>query len=347
VRLDREPEVIRVASELRAVDQGNGPVQAVIDYCCEKARRLIGGLKISSLAEFEQVICSRLKLVFETIYDDRDLDVVAEKYRRLGEIAFLRIKTTFDPATFAILMERRNINGRSPDRYVAVIDCRGEKAHRAYFSRWHEIAHLLTLKRQLELPFYRSTGTTPSEKLMDSVAGELAFFAPLFGPVLEKHIRANGLLSFGVVDAVRWDACPESSYQAALFACLRQTPTAALLLDVGLGLTSAEKKLVESKSLPLFPVKAPEPRLRVLTANSSASARATDFRVHRNMHVPAESIVSQHYEDTKDSPIDTGAAGLEDFSIWRHSDGRSVGEGQIRVEARRFGNQFLALITRP
>ena len=41
-------------------------------------------------------------------------------------------------------MKRKNVADDAPDRFVAVIDCRGSKLARRFFTRWHEIAHRLT-----------------------------------------------------------------------------------------------------------------------------------------------------------------------------------------------------------
>ena len=59
--------------------------------------------------------------------------------------ATMRIK--FDDSenpTYGALVRRKNTTPDDLDRWVAVIDCRGDKLARRFFTRWHEIAHRLT-----------------------------------------------------------------------------------------------------------------------------------------------------------------------------------------------------------
>ena len=60
---------------------------------------------------------------------------------------------------------------------MAVIDCRGGKLARRFFTRWHEIAHRLTTHadRGDEEPAYRSEHD-PIERMMDEIAGHVGFY---------------------------------------------------------------------------------------------------------------------------------------------------------------------------
>ena len=50
---------------------------------------------------------------------------------------------------------------------LEVIDSRGEKLARKFFTKWHEIAHLLTLKDQLEFVFHRTGAAKKPEADQD------------------------------------------------------------------------------------------------------------------------------------------------------------------------------------
>ena len=92
--------------------------------------------------------------------------------------------------------------------FVSVIDSRGSKAFRAYFTKWHELAHLLTLTDQLRLSFRRThvarNFNSPEEALMEVIAGHFGFY----GPIVKPHI--SGTISFDAIEALRQEAVPGS-----------------------------------------------------------------------------------------------------------------------------------------
>jgi hypothetical protein len=79
-----------------------------------------------------------------------------------------------------------------------VIDARGSKASRVYFTKWHELAHLLTLTDQLRLSFRRThvakIFNPPEEALMEVIAGHFAFY----GPFVKPHL--SGTISFDTIN---------------------------------------------------------------------------------------------------------------------------------------------------
>ena len=90
--------------------------------------------------------------------------------------------------------------------YLAVINCRGWHKSRRYFSKWHEVIHLLLDGKQLRFAFRKRAAKRkhPEEILVDKIAGELAFHPDLFGPVFQTELEAAGRLTFEVVERVLW-----------------------------------------------------------------------------------------------------------------------------------------------
>src|SRR5690349_16741715 len=131
-KLDREQEIIQLAAGLK-VDWQQNAVRNIIALCHQKISVwLKNSPKIHSICELEELVCRKLKLVFESVRSDEDLTKIIRKYVGLGEPVFRTLKADLDDKTFATLIERRKIDGRSHDRYVAVIDCRGEKGARRF-----------------------------------------------------------------------------------------------------------------------------------------------------------------------------------------------------------------------
>lgn len=340
-RLNSAQEIITLASEL-GVDWRNQPAQNIVEFCLGKIGQWIKESgPVTSIAELEKLACKRLSLVFEEVWNDEDLDQIIRKYVKAGEPVFASLKMDLDEKTYATLLERHNITHNAQDRYVAVIDCRGEKALRRFFTRWHEIAHLLTLVRQLELPFHRSRDDdSPLERMMDAVAGEVGFYKPIFVPVLNEVLRTCDRFSFQMAELIRARYSSEASFQSTLFAAIRGMPTPIIYLEAGMGFKKEEEATLQSSQLNLLPMAPPAAKLRVITVMQNEAAKERRFRIDRNMAVPPKSLIAAYFENSNLSP----AEGVEELSGWLHSNGKPVGQGEVHIEARFHAGRVMAIV---
>jgi hypothetical protein len=340
-----EPAIMRMASELE-LDWRRDPVSEIIAYC---VRKITGWLKdfgpVHTVADLEGRICERLRLVFEEVWADDELEQVVAKYIGLGEPVFATLRHDLDETTYGACLERRSITGNSYDRYVAVIDCRGGKGNRRYFTKWHEIAHLLTLTRQLELPFHRSTDRCPVERLMDKIAGEIGFYDPIFRPAVAEAVREVGSLTFEVVDAVRVEHCPDASFQATLIACARRAPGPAVYVEAEMAYKKQELARLRSGQHDLFPRERPAPQLRARVVVPNDKAKAAGLRIDRNMRVPEDSVIHSLWVRGEGLEAGIDADGVESLRDWKHSNGDAVGDLDVRVEARLVPDKVIALVT--
>ena len=82
----------------------------------------------------------------EELVGSADFARITNKYARgKKDFVFATMRFRFDDAdnpTYGALV-RRNVAADAPDRFVPVIDCRGGKLARRFFTRWHENAHRL------------------------------------------------------------------------------------------------------------------------------------------------------------------------------------------------------------
>jgi hypothetical protein len=348
LKLDQTQEVVSMALTLK-LDPRRGAVTEIIRYCRERIAGFVSKAgRVTTLDQLQSVLCKYLHLVFEEVWTDEDLDNITKKYVEMGELGFASLRMQLEDDTFATLMERNNVKASSPDRYIAVIDCRGSKAARRFFTRWHEIAHLLTPHRQLELPFHRSTSTSddPIERLMDIVAGEIGFYSPIFEPVLQAELKVTGRLTFDGIQRVRDQVCPEASFQATMFACVKRSPNPIILLEAGMAYRKAEAREVGSGQLSMFNAEKPKPKLRAVLSTPNQAARDANFIIHKNMSVPSASLVAAHFSDSEHAQSSQSTTGEEELSIWRPSTGLPVGYGKVHVEARCIGGTLMALIQR-
>lgn len=321
------------------------PVDDILVFCRDKiAGWLRGRRNMPSMAELEAIVCDKLHLVIEEFETDEELKAIILKYRAMGEDAFVALAADFDDKTYATLMERSKATRHSKDRYVAVIDCRGAKGKRRFFTRWHEIAHLLTLYRQLELPFHRSRGdNTALERLMDKIAGDIGFYEPILRPVLNNEIVRGGGLTFDAIENVRQQFYPQASFQATLKACVSRVNRPVVYVEAALALKKGERDLLASGQTEFSPRLMPREKLRAIVVVPNDAAHGL-IEIHRNMEIPPSSFIYRTFfgDDALGDAYEL--IGQENLRDWKHSDGSSLPERTVIVHARRFPGGVYAMI---
>jgi len=335
-RLNLEPDVIGLAQELGL---GGDPVEAIVAFCHEKIDKWVeraGG--VATVADLEMVVTTQLQLVFEEVFSDEDLDQMIARYVTQGELVFAALRHDLDDLTFGTLIKRKAPGPLVGERYVAVIDCRGEKLSRRFFTRWHEIAHLLVLTGELEAPVKRATDE-PLEQLMDLIAGRVGFYEPLFGPILDR-CHSGSLLSFETVDAVRTAYCDYASFQSTLFACQRRVPTPVVYVEAEMKFKAGEARNMQSRQQRLFEVDPPVAKLRVGLCVPNDAAVRRELRVTQNMRVPERSVIHELHVD----PMRDSATGGENLESWEFSSGGTLPNCNVWIEARKAGSRVIAIV---
>jgi hypothetical protein len=335
-RLDQEHDVLALARELGL--RGN-PVEAVVRFCEEKIGCWAADFgAVESVAALEQLVADHLQLVFEEISSDDDLERIIAKYVAQGEYVFATLRDELGPATFGLTVKRKHCGPHSGDKYVAVIDCRGEKATRRFFTRWHEIAHLLVLEKELAEPVRRSSHD-PIERLMDEIAGRVGFYEPLFGPVFAREHR-QAPLELKTVEAIRVAYCDRASFQSTFFACHRRMSTPVVYVEAEVKYKADEERRLRSKQRTFLQDDPPVAKLRVGLAVPNQAASERDFRVVPNMRVPEGSVIHKLHSDASDEQ----ASGQENLGAWEFSDGNSLPECEVWVDARKVGDRVIAIV---
>jgi hypothetical protein len=338
-RWDQAPEIFSLADELGV--GGAAPVNGILDYCHRRIDAWVaeaGG--VPNIDALESLVAQKLQMVIEEVRTNYDWDRLKEVYARgKKEIVFAAMRTKFDDdhnLTYGALVQRRNAGPADLDRFVAVIDCRGSKLARRFFTRWHEIAHRLTTHTDMPEPVYRSEHD-PIEKMMDEIAGHLGFYDPLFRPVYQQALLGQPHLRFGTIETIINDAFPAASFQATLFACTRRLPTPVVYLEA----TTAHKKEVKRQlaTPSLFDDDPPPGELRAVKVIPNKAAQQDGFTIPTNMRVPADSVIHSLFDE---GPI-TDANGEECLSQWE-SQGRSLGRCAVVVEARKVPDRVIAIV---
>lgn len=341
-RIETSRKVQKLARDLGL--RGDGSiVDRILDYCIARVATWADEDGVDTLADLEAAACHRLNLEFEEIWNDDDVERLVRKYAAQGEFAFAYIRTAFDGETFGTTLIRANAPADVAS-YVAFIDCRGPKAHRRYFTRWHEIAHLLTAPPSPGVPVNRSPlDRCPVEQLMDKIASMVGFYDPIFGPALRGHL-GPGPLSFEVVERVRGALCPIASFQSTLITCVRRAAVPAVYVEAAMGYKKEEAEKIFSPQMTFLSDDRPEARLRIRNANGNDDARGIRLRFDRNMEVPGASVFARLFAGETDRGSSTDLSGYESLSLWQHSDGSTLGDATVFIEARRLPNMVFGLV---
>lgn len=282
-------------------------------------------------------------MVFEEIREDEDFDRIKQVYA-VGkrDFVFATMRQRFnDPEnpTYGALVRRRNAAADDPDRYVAVIDCRGDKLARRFFTRWHELAHRLTTVASPDEPVYRSEHD-PIERMMDRIASHIGFYEPLFGPAYGREVRDGEMLSFEAVENIRLQAFPEASFQSTLFACHRRLTTPVVYIEAEERHKAEVEREIKRGVQWLFEEAAPEAQLRAALVLPNAVAQKSNLFIAPRMRIPPSSVIHRLFHN----PFDLEDAGRENLNSWEHSGGKRLADQEVWVEAKKVKDRVIAIV---
>jgi hypothetical protein len=308
-----------LARDLGAPDRID-PIDSVLAYGDELIARLHGAVQCTKLSTLVDWVANKLGMRFVVVETDEDLRRLRQEYAARGEFGMARLAAELAGphcygGTFSLEQPTKGI------RFVAVIDTRGEKRFRSYFTKCHEVAHILLMTEQQLLVFRRTHEETnhPQEDLVDRVASRLGFYTPLLRPYFIAP------LSFDLIQTIMSEVCPEASWESAVRGVVAAWPQPAVWLRAELGLKRAEADQKDQGRLGFLPPPAAKLRISDAPAVSPAAAK---FGFFKNMRIPTNSIITSVFDGAPPS----GAG--EDLSWWDVS-GRHLPSLSIRVAARR------------
>lgn len=327
-------ELRRVAERL-GIPAGADLERRLIEHFQNQVSELIARLdKPKNLSELVDILGTCLGVEFVEIHDDSDLRALV---KRIPEAVVAGAVSQLDDDTDAITVRRKKPGWAKP--FLAIINCRGRHGYRRFFSKWHELVHLLLGGEELQLSFRKTLAVAqrhdPEETLVDVVAGAIAFHPDIFDDVFSREYALAGRVTFELVDRVKSALAPDASRHSTMKACARRSPAPVILLRARLGLKrSEEASALVADGTP------PVPKLRVQEVDYNDGPRRPTLRLHRNMRVPETSVVMRAFR----SFTRVSLKGIEDFEIWTTSLGGPIGAGIVAVEAIRTGDDVWALL---
>lgn len=321
------------------------------EYAFDKFEELLAELPVEpdSPDDLLKVVAAKLGVAVERVTSEEDLRDLAVKYGdaypNLGDILrdeFVRS----DTEGLTLRCQKRDPRLRP---YLSVVDARGRKAYRAYFSEWHELTHFLVWPDQLEFDEFRRTPSEeerqrdPIESLVDSIAGELAFYEPLFVPALEAAIEKEGGLTFGAVESARRAFAESASFYGSARAAVLSIEEPACFVRAEPRLKKARRQRLNSEhgDLPLGEdPDPPDPPLRLVDFWENDAVEASPLQLHHHIRVPERSVL--HY--VHENPVAGRHSAVENQASWETSKKGPYPPLPIRVEATRRGEWVYALI---
>jgi hypothetical protein len=268
-----------------------------------------------------------LCLTFEEVHGPEDVDELERRYLKgKREIGFAQMRGELSrPGVDALLFQRMHAKERDPDRWVAILNLQ-QTAAKAYWNRFHELAHRIAEPPQGILPFRRHQfeATNPVEALIDSVAAEFAFYAPAIQPRIQQ-LYHSGRLDFGVVDSFRDTYAPTASLLATMKAVIKLWPSPAAVLTA---------EIRGRKNAP-----AVDRSLRVTVQGYSGLANSAGLTFFPNMRVPTGSPIDVVFQTGGTDDAD------ENLGRWDTSTGASLRPLDVHTSSRRMGCLVYALIS--
>lgn len=314
--------------------------EEIVRHCTEQVSRWAEEHgQPADTAALAEMVAAALDVDLYEIHDEADLAKLMERIPPTIEPIMAQVATELDHETHAITIRRTK---RQPweRSYLAIINCQGEHYARRFFSKWHELAHRFVEGEQLRFAFRRTTSRAeakdPAEALVDKVAGALAYHPQIVGQYVERELQVGGL-TFDAVELIRDQAAPEGSLTSSIFAVLSLTPYPAWFIRCSMGLTQAEQRLLEQPGNTTHP----ERRLRTTHVSANHHASKAGVRFHQNMRVPSDSAAS------RSKASGTGTRGYESLDEWETSSSGPIGQGEVFIDTRLYGDEVWALISMP
>jgi len=334
IRLDSKPQIWTLAADL-GLATSEKPSRTILDSVIRRIKKIAKKFSCTCLNELLNATAGEVGTVFEEIHSDDDLRQIRLKYVRKGETAFANLEDELSGSKdYAITIRRMHREGWEP-QFVSVIDCRFDKVYRSYFSKWHELAHLLTLTPQMRLVFRRTHSSSavqdPEERLMDVIASELGFFREFLPDDVGDDV------SFDMIERIRQECCPAASRQAAMIGIVKALPQPCILIQAELALRKSEAARAAQMVMDMG-LADPTPVLRAVYVTVNNAAREQGITFHKNWRVPKESVIARVFESGG------YAASLEDLNWWSTSGGLHLVACPVMVKAKRNWDTVAALL---
>ena len=348
MRLRDNPAVSRLARDLGVPDRSD-PLSQIRKYALGRVQQIVSGFPepITDLETLRLVLANKYRVQIEFIHEDADVEHVVRRHDDFHHLLSARLREEFvEGETEGITLERAEWDP-ALFRYLAVIDARGARSSRAFFTSFHELTHLIVHPPQIPFPGFRRTPSVeektkdPIESVVDHVAAQIGFYAPVFGPLLDEALRQEGGLTFRCLDAVRLPTTPPPSLQATAMAAVNVVPEPVVFLHARRAYKKAEERALASPQATFdFAKVKPKFDLRAVMVVANETAKRSGVAIHRHIRIPEGSVIAQALE----GPEEVELHAAEDQASWENSTIGNLPALPLDVRATRRGRFVYGLM---
>ncbi len=321
LRLDATAKYLKIGKHWCVQDSE----KEVVHACLDKVTGLLEGLEPTGEALASRT-AKHYQVHFEEVRTEEDIASLEQKYL-VGkkELGFARIREEIhSPNVDALLFQRINANPGDLDKWVAVLNLTVTE-DRAYWNRYHELSHRLAEPPQKFLPFRRqlTDDRDEVEKIIDTIAGEVAFHPRIFSPYMRDLKDAPA--TFEAISTVRNAYSPSASLLAVTNAIVQRMERPAIAFIASM--KPKRNGPSNQKDLRI------EPQCRNLLAQEN------DLFLIRNMRVPHSSCAYQTF--LTGCPLTT----IENTRDWTTSSGKAIPQHCVTVSAIKLNERIYGLMT--
>lgn len=323
IRLDSIADYLKLASDPAEPSFADEAVEAVL----QKVKPIVNAARPEQGESVVAAIANHYGVRFEEVRSPGDVHSVKRRYlNERGELGFGMIDAELaNPQVDALLFQLTQVPTDHPEKFIAVLNLQDSPA-RGYWNRSHELSHRLAEPPQRLLPFkrHRFEAANPVEKLVDQIAGEIAFYAPIFGPIVSQLAKDNRL-TLPVVKSIQTAFAPTSSLLAVVNAVVKHWPCPAIAIEAAKrGRRGRGNKDVA---------------LRVKVQARNVAARDQDLLIWNNMRVPPSSPLYSAFSEER---LCEDSENLDD---WTTSTGRTLSSMSVLTSAIGFNGHAYAVIS--
>lgn len=318
-RIDADPTV-RAAAEQLGIPGSRMLLSAICDATEHQVHKWIDELGESpaTLDDVHRIVLNRSRVRIERIECDEDLKRVESKLKALSVPVQLQFEFARD--TEAVVVRNDSADTRSSSQYLAVVDARGDRIHRAWFGERHEPSHIVSRDPSAKVLSRRTKVERPEpiEVVVDAVAARIGFWEPVVLPVFNNELSRQPTV-LEALEATKGVLAPGASVEATYRALARFCPRPLVILRSGEGCRTADRDSDPAKSW----------ALRAQTVIRNEMAPSVGMQVWRNYRIPTDSVIA--------SAISRWPVVLseeDNLGRWTSESGRSLASHPVRVTAK-------------
>lgn len=317
--IDRDPKVRALAAAM-GIEQSRQLLSEIPKRACDRVGEWIAtcGIEPASIDELHRLVLNQTRLRIERIETDLDLERITNAYEPEQPAIGTQLELEFEQGTTEALVLQRSPRDH---QYLAIVDARGDRRHRAWFSSWHEPSHLVVPDPEARLLFRRTQVHRPEplEQVIDAVASSIGFWEPIIRPALVRALRSHETV-LEAFDAVREACVPEASRESTYRALAAMVDFPLVVLRVGYG--GRRGDVTTTDRLQSY-------ALRAKTVIRNGLAEGQKLVVWPNFRIPRHSAIVAAFERPPVRPL----VQHDRLENWTDSKGNRLGPCAVRVTA--------------